>query len=74
MNYSKMMFQQKSYFLSIMAIFSYMVIVQCGFKNNSLDCHKDVLTEMDKHLRSMEFINGEQHFPETFKELKEHCG
>lgn len=51
-----------------------MANVQCAFKNNSLDCHKNFLTEMDKHLRSMEMINGDQRFPETLTELKEHCG
>ncbi|XP_046916758.1 uncharacterized protein LOC124497180 [Dermatophagoides farinae] len=65
------MFQRK---LFLLAIFSYMAIGQCAFKNNSLDCHRNILTEMDKHLRSMELVHGDQQFPESLEELKAHCG
>lgn len=69
--YRKKMFQRK---LFLLAIFSYMAIGQCAFKNNSLDCHRNILTEMDKHLRSMELVHGDQQFPESLEELKAHCG
>lgn len=46
-----------------------------AFRNNSLECHKNVLQEVDDYLKQLEMINHptSKRFPETMEELHEAC-